>query len=80
MTQKTVVKRLKQVGDKGLETPQKPSEKTPISKKTGANSGAVATNQSLTDPDLQLILTNWPKLSKPLQQGILAMIRSAINQ
>ena len=42
--------------------------------------GAVAAAPASTDPDIQLILANWPRLPKALRQGIIAMIRAAVGQ
>ena len=69
-----------QVGARRLEHHAKTSEKQAIPATPGAKSGAVAADSGSTDPDLQLILVNWPKLQKALQQGILAMIRATLGQ
>jgi hypothetical protein len=60
-------------------TPQENTGKTPFPNEPGANSGAVHADFTPTNSDLQLILANWANLPKPLQQGILAMIRAAIE-
>jgi hypothetical protein len=76
------------LGDAGLEPPPLALSKTAISDKGGANSGAldapeipktaknepaVCCSALLTDPDLSLVISAWPKLPECIRKRILLL-------
>mgnify|MGYP006991981255 CR=1 FL=1 len=63
------------MGGIGPETPPKTSKKRQVSQRGGAKSGAVASDVRI-DNELQLVTAIWPKLSEPIKQAILAIVRS----
>jgi len=62
------------MGGTGLEhTPLKPP-KTPISRKRGAESGALNGDSGRIDPDLALIQERWPKLRDDVKAAVMALV------
>ena len=52
-------------------------QKTALSERGGAESGAVAARNGPIDPDLALIIEVWPGLPEETKAGILAMVRTS---
>jgi hypothetical protein len=44
----------------------------------GAQSGALGTQDPLTDPDLDAIVAAWPTLPEAIRAGIVAMVKAAV--
>ncbi|HAI10136.1 MAG TPA: hypothetical protein DCM28_00410 [Phycisphaerales bacterium] len=62
------------MGDEGLETPSKNTEKTSISDMGGAESGASS------DLNLQQVIQAWPDLTPSQRVEVLAVVRPVLNQ
>jgi hypothetical protein len=71
------------MGGKGFEPPSKPSGKSTVASKGGAECGALSGDSDPAtpppDPDLTMIVTRWPSLPKPIRAGLVALVRSALD-
>jgi hypothetical protein len=63
-------------GAEEIRTPHELPEKTTLSAKGGAESGALTVTSLNIDPGLASLINAWPNLPEPLRAGILAMIRA----
>lgn len=67
------------MGDTGLEQTPITPPKTPISKKSGTESGTVGDENGPTAPDLAQIIDHWPTLPVHLKAAIMAIIKADIQ-
>ena len=75
------------LGEAGLEQTHDSLANSPIPTPCGAESGAVAAEKPLsqpepviTDPTLAAVIVAWPTLPEPVKAGIVAMIRATVGQ
>jgi hypothetical protein len=61
----------------GFESPPQNAGKLAIAYRSGAESGALGTDDGRFDIDLAAVVDAWPTLPDAIKEGILAMIRVA---
>ena len=64
------------MGDAGPEHPPLEHPKTAISTSGGAKSGAPAAPNAPQDPDLELVVKQWPELPEHIKAAIKALVRT----
>ena len=70
---------LKRVETSGIESTSESSGKQGVAAQGGAESGAVAAENTPIDPDLALIINAWPDLPRGVRTDILAMVKGVCD-